>query len=61
MAYIVVTGAHGMLGHVVCRVLSKKHRVVGVCRAAHDSYPALDGADERNFALADQVDLADPK
>jgi dTDP-4-dehydrorhamnose reductase len=60
MAHIVVTGPHGMLGHVVCRVLSKKHRVVGVCRAAHDSYPALDGVDERNFALADQVDLADP-
>jgi dTDP-4-dehydrorhamnose reductase len=61
MSFIVVTGAHGMLGHVVCRVLSEKHSVLGICRAARASYPALAGIDERNFALADQVDLTDPK
>jgi dTDP-4-dehydrorhamnose reductase len=60
MSCIVVTGAHGMLGHVVCRALCEKHRVVGVCRAARDSYPSLGEVDEQTFSLIDRVDLADP-
>jgi dTDP-4-dehydrorhamnose reductase len=59
MTEIVVTGAHGMLGHVVCRVLSEKHRVFGVCRGPRTGYPTLD-ADTRRFSLIDRVDLADP-
>jgi dTDP-4-dehydrorhamnose reductase len=61
MSFIVVTGAHGMLGHIVCRVLSERHSVLGVCRGAHSSYPALEGINEQNFSLADQVDLTNPK
>jgi len=60
MACILVTGAHGMLGHVACRVLNEKHRVIAVCRSPRDSYPALGGVNERRFSLIDEVDLVDP-
>ncbi len=60
MKNILVTGAHGTLGHVVCRTLSQKHRVIGTCRGARDSYPALDYPSP-SFSLIDGVDLTDPR
>jgi dTDP-4-dehydrorhamnose reductase len=61
MAQILVTGAHGMLGHVVCRVLLHKYRVVGVCRAPRTTYAAPDWMQGPRFSLLDQVDLTDPQ
>jgi len=64
MKTILVTGAHGMLGHVVCRILSRKHRVIGTCRGPQDSYPALSGPPNSSgpaFSLIDRVDLTDPR
>jgi dTDP-4-dehydrorhamnose reductase len=61
MANILVTGAHGTLGHVVCRVLSQKHRVIGTCRGPRSSYAALDCLQTPDFSLIDRVDLTDPK
>ena len=60
MKTILVTGAHGTLGHAVCRVLSQKHRVIGTCRGSRDSYPALDCRSPA-FSLIDRVDLTDPR
>lgn len=48
-----------MLGHMACRVLSQKHRVVGVCRRPRTAYPALDWMQGSRFSLLDQVDLTD--
>jgi dTDP-4-dehydrorhamnose reductase len=50
-----------MLGHVVCHVLSRKHRVVGVCRGPSASYPALDRIHGSRFSLIDEVDLTQPQ
>jgi dTDP-4-dehydrorhamnose reductase len=60
MKSILVTGAHGTLGHVVCRVLSQKHRVIGTCRGPRNSYPALD-CPSPGFSLIERVDLTDPQ
>lgn len=61
MTSILVTGAHGMLGHVVCRVLSRTHRVTGTCRGSEADYPAIDGVEADHFSLIERVDLADPR
>jgi len=61
MAHILVTGANGMLGHIVCRVLSQNHNVVGVCRGPRAAYRASDWMQGSRVSLLDQVDLADPQ
>jgi len=61
MADVIVTGVHGMLGHVVCRVLMDNHRVVGVCRAPRATYASPDWMRGPRFSLLDQVDLTDPR
>jgi dTDP-4-dehydrorhamnose reductase len=60
MKSILVTGAHGTLGHAVCRTLSQKHRIIATCRGPRDGYPALD-CPSPTFSLIDQVDLTDPR
>jgi dTDP-4-dehydrorhamnose reductase len=61
MANILVTGAHGTLGHVVCRVLSQRHRVIGTCRGPRGSYAALDCLLAPGLSLIDSVDLTDSR
>jgi dTDP-4-dehydrorhamnose reductase len=61
MAHILVTGANGMLGHIVCRVLSQNHNVVGVCRGPRAAYHAPGWLQGPRVSLIDRVDLADPQ
>ena len=61
MANIIVTGAHGTLGHVVCRVLSQRHRVIGTCRGPRSGYATLDCLQAPGFSLIDRVDLTNPR
>jgi dTDP-4-dehydrorhamnose reductase len=61
MTNILVTGAHGTLGHVVCSTLSRKHRVIGTCRGPREAYAALDCLQAPTFSLIDRVDLTDPQ
>jgi dTDP-4-dehydrorhamnose reductase len=61
MAHVLVTGANGMLGHIVCRVLSQNHRVVGVCRGPRAACHAPDWMEGSRVSLLDRVDLADPQ
>jgi dTDP-4-dehydrorhamnose reductase len=60
-AHILVTGAHGMLGHIVCRVLSRKFDVIGTCRGPRAAYPSPEWMQGRSFSLIDQFDLANPQ
>ena len=50
-----------MLGHVVCRVLSRKHDVMGTCRGPRAAYPSPEWMQATSFSLVDEIDLANPQ
>lgn len=54
---VLILGASGMLGHVLCRVLARQHEVYGVLRAAREQYPGF-YAQSDCTRLIDGVDLA---
>ena len=60
MTDIIVLGASGMLGHVVCDVLSRRHRVVGLVRGSREAYADLETLCGPRFSLLDRVDSQNP-
>ncbi|MEZ5967150.1 MAG: SDR family oxidoreductase [Planctomycetota bacterium] len=44
---VLIIGATGMLGHMACRVLARRHEVHATCRGGYDDVPALAQVIER--------------
>lgn len=59
MAQLLVTGAHGTLGHVVCEVLSLRHDVIGVSRRPLAAYASPPWMKPPRLTLIDDLDLTD--